>query len=150
MLCWELTEKRRGDTTSPRNAAADFAVSRALEVVFRAHVVPTFCTAGACPRGNGQFESIQRAWAGGALRTVPATRQPTIWYPISRLLHFGGLFELLAGYQSRPIYVSRQQRRTIVPLGCWGCWNAWNQSLWRKTHACVHAAFVCAAFTLIA
>jgi hypothetical protein len=102
MLCWEVTEKRRGDTTSPRNAAADFAVSRALEVVFRVHVVPTFYTAGACPQENGRFESIQRAWAGGALRTVPATTQPAIWHPISRLLHPGGLFRLLAGYQSRP------------------------------------------------
>jgi hypothetical protein len=102
MLCWEVTEKRRGDTTNPRNVAADFAVSRALEVVFRAHAVPTFCTAGACPRGNGRFESIQRAWAEGALCTVPATTQPAIWHPISRLLHPGGLFGLLAGYQTHP------------------------------------------------
>jgi hypothetical protein len=83
MLCWEMAEKRRGDTTSPRNAAADFAVSRALEVVSRAHDVPTFCTAGACPWENGRFESIQGAWAGGALRTVPATTHPVIWHPIS-------------------------------------------------------------------
>jgi hypothetical protein len=102
MLCWEVTEKRRGDTTSPQNAAADFAVSRALEVVFRAHAVPTFCTAGACARGNGRFESFQRAWAGGVLRTVPATTQPDIWHSISQLLHPGGLFGLLAGYQTCP------------------------------------------------
>jgi hypothetical protein len=86
-------------------SAANFAVSRALEVVFRVHAVPTFCTAGACPQGNSRIESIQWAWAGGALRTMPATTQPTIWHPISWLLHPGGLFGLLAGYQSRPICI---------------------------------------------
>jgi hypothetical protein len=103
MLCWEVIEKRKGDTTSLRNAAADFAFSHALEVVSCAHAVPTICTTGAFPRGNDRFKSIQRAWAGGALRTVPATTQPATWHPISRLLYLGGLFEGDARYQSRPI-----------------------------------------------
>jgi hypothetical protein len=41
-------------------------------VVFRAHTVSTFCIAGACSRGNGRIESIQRASAG----SVYAPSQP--------------------------------------------------------------------------
>jgi hypothetical protein len=103
MLCWEVTEKIKSDTTSLQNAAADFAFSRALDVVSRAHAVPTICTAGACPQGNDRFESIQQAWARGALCTVPATTQSATWHQISRLLHLGGLFGGDARYQSRPI-----------------------------------------------
>jgi hypothetical protein len=42
MFCWEVTKKRRGDTTIPRNADADFGFSRVLEEASPAHAIPLF------------------------------------------------------------------------------------------------------------
>jgi hypothetical protein len=56
MWYWEVTEKRRGDTTIPRNAAANLSFSRVLNEASRVHVVLTFCPAGAYTWGNDQFQ----------------------------------------------------------------------------------------------